>query len=1415
MKIKALPIFLLLLSVGLALRAQTWEDVIADIEKKYVSKGKYQKALDKMPKIRKKLLDKQVGEKRDLVGIWLDIYALHIKNEMGFIKGLEESLVRQIDNAHTRAGSASVHEAVVAIAHATDVIINYGNYNLALEKLLEAEEKFKDSQFYTPRSEAELSLRLARAYAYTGQIQLAEKYATKLYEFTSKLDLGKKAPKADKRLAAEASMLKGEIAAQYGEFDKATAFFDEAKKQAKSWRANLAADYKVRIDLLKAQNYWNGEDYGEIEKTCKKVVQDGSKFVRLVTSAQEIMIYYYIWREQANPAYDFLKLHKKTYSKINKNQDSFYEIKNEILRSLITSNFHEAGTSLAFQVFRTLLAKDSTTFPANHPLRLEMYRRKTDMTYQFTTSAVLEAEKNLLPMLQLYKMLYGEKSPHTQAAITEYIWFRLKYTQLDAETANKEINTVDITSIENNLHRFHPTFIVTNDRFAEFYMMTDNLLRAIELTDRAVTLRMEKYGDKDSETGIYLSKLADLQIEAGQYRQAEDNINKALPIIKKGLGNNTMEYADAQAIAAKLSLSLGMYDEAKKSFRKSANIYKSLIKKDPSIKGKNIEDLAPLYVQIGEYNFAEEQLSILIEKRTSIYGTKHRELIKPYIELANLYLVRGEYSDAEKYASQALNISKTILGENSISYAASADQLAKIYTALGSYSKALDLEIQALNIRKKSLGNKHISVAQSLSAIAMLKFTMSTQNLQEAEELMSQAESIVLSNFNDKHPVYAEALKNEAMLFIEGKNYELARQKLEIAADIFESKLDKKNTSSAEILLILGDIYLHENQFKKAEKSYEKAESIYASLLSKSHPNYIKTQSKLAQIHYVSGDYKKANDELDVIVVAYLDFIQRYFPSLSENEKAEFWQLMRPDFEFFNSLAVAQAKERPKMLAQMYNITLATKAILLSSSQKVRQQVAKSNNQELKDLFAKWVERKEYLTSILAMSQEQMVENQINVSDIQSEIESLEKQLSEKSDIFAFFFEGNIFSWEDVQKTLRPNEVAIEIIRYRHFDKGFTNQIKYAALIVSTETQKQPELVLMENGNDMEGKYVRYYRNCMIHQINDENSYQVFWKPIEKALPKNISKVFISPDGVYNQLNIESFLTESGEHILDKYSVNLVSNTKDLVLKRPQVEKKKKEKKKTTEVVKTTETDKKVVLFGNPTFYTNEESYYDAQTRGRFIKSLPGTAIEINKISNLIKQKGWKVIEYTESTATEAVLKTEDNPTILHIATHGFFDNKKPDDNINTFSATRIAQNPLLKSGILAAASGELLASGNSYNAQEGVLTAFEAMNLNYENTELVVLSACETGLGKIEAGEGVFGLQRAFLVAGADVLIMSIFKVSDEATQKLMEQFYNNWLNQGMKKREAFYAAQKEIKKDYPHPIFWGAFNMIGIEKE
>jgi CHAT domain-containing protein len=366
------------------------------------------------------------------------------------------------------------------------------------------------------------------------------------------------------------------------------------------------------------------------------------------------------------------------------------------------------------------------------------------------------------------------------------------------------------------------------------------------------------------------------------------------------------------------------------------------------------------------------------------------------------------------------------------------------------------------------------------------------------------------------------------------------------------------------------------------------------------------------------------------------------------------------------------------------------------------------------------------------------------------------------------------------------------MVRYRYFNHTLTDSVIYAALYIKKDFSK-PKVIILKDGKKMESRYFKFYRNAITGKIPDTYSYNIFWQPIVTEIGQ-VATVYLSADGVYNQINLEAIPTPDGRYVIDNSNIVLVSNTKDLYLRNIKS--------------RATTSENTATMFGNPTFYVTAST-------DQLIAPLPGTEKEVTQVQFMLKQKGWLTAEYVENLASEEKIKEMSSPKIFHIATHGFY---RPTAQVTLEQQIEgneavMAQNPLMRTGLLLKGAGDLMdKTSYNFNMENGILTAYEAMSLNLDKTDLVVLSACETGLGDLEAGEGVYGLQRAFLVAGAKVLIMSMFKVDDEATQQLMLKFYQKWLNTG-NLRQSFIDAKKELRADYAEPIYWGAFMMIGLD--
>ncbi|MGH9579693.1 MAG: CHAT domain-containing protein, partial [Terriglobales bacterium] len=334
--------------------------------------------------------------------------------------------------------------------------------------------------------------------------------------------------------------------------------------------------------------------------------------------------------------------------------------------------------------------------------------------------------------------------------------------------------------------------------------------------------------------------------------------------------------------------------------------------------------------------------------------------------------------------------------------------------------------------------------------------------------------------------------------------------------------------------------------------------------------------------------------------------------------------------------------------------------------------------------------------------------------------------------------------------------------------------------------------------------------------------YEAFWKPLETALAQT-ERVYLSPDGVLTQVSLGIVPAGDGKLLMEKYDLRVVSSTRDIL-----------------RAVPATPTNS-AVLIGNPIFSLEEAgqralartlqrpgesapllamvgSSLSRDHRGPGLAPLPGTRLELESVSTLLKKQQWKVEVDTEEKALEEVVKHVRSPRVLHIATHGFFrpDQKEtrrtiPDD----LPSGR--EDPMLRSGLYFAGANRVLSGvPPAPDLEDGVLTAYEAMGLNLQGTELVVLSACQTGLGVVKNGEGVFGLRRALQVAGAEAVLMSLWSVPDQETQELMTLFYERWLS-GKGKHEALREAQLELRsrvkerRGHDLPFYWGAFVLVG----
>lgn len=519
---------------------------------------------------------------------------------------------------------------------------------------------------------------------------------------------------------------------------------------------------------------------------------------------------------------------------------------------------------------------------------------------------------------------------------------------------------------------------------------------------------------------------------------------------------------------------------------------------------------------------------------------------------------------------------------------------------------------------------------------------------------------------------------------------------------------------------------------------------------------------------------------------------------------------LKEGYENFHSF-VKLAKEKqpasfPELAAQDYNNLLFTKSISLQGTKKRKEAFIKSNDPSVIQLYEKWLDKKQQLIRQYFKSSEPATAPpsgekpaQPDLQALQDEVTKMENELAIKSKDYKKLLKINPPDWTEVKNKLKEGEAAIEIVRFQWRDQVYYGDTAYYAAYIIKQNSEYPDVVyLSDKAGDLDDKYYKLYKANIRSKIDDRESYNHYWKAINDNL-KGINKVYLSADGIYHLINISSLKNPvSSKYVLDEMEIHAATSTGDIALSASNKE------------IGT------AVLFGRPAYKVTGSvdmtPVADKTTRsfiGNFrdnnIADLPGTEEEVLTIKKEMENKHVNVKSYLKEQATEDKMYQLHSPGILHIATHGYWSGsgENATDGYRTFNA-------MVNSGLLLAGVVNYYEKDVFPDTYDGVFTAYEAQNLDLQNTSLVILSACETTLGYLDAGEGVYGLQRAFRAAGAGSIVTSLWKVDDNATKDFMIAFYQQYL-QSKNKSQAFIFAQKAVRDKYTYPYFWGAFIMVG----
>jgi CHAT domain-containing protein len=498
---------------------------------------------------------------------------------------------------------------------------------------------------------------------------------------------------------------------------------------------------------------------------------------------------------------------------------------------------------------------------------------------------------------------------------------------------------------------------------------------------------------------------------------------------------------------------------------------------------------------------------------------------------------------------------------------------------------------------------------------------------------------------------------------------------------------------------------------------------------------------------------------------------------------------------------------------------LLLKSLSIHNQLRISNSINRINNRELKTKYVQFLKNKKQISIFNEFPKNQ---RPLSYNDLIFETENLEKQLVQES---AEFSKGkNAFSikLKQLQETLKPSEVVIDFIDFFYYDyQKKSDNIAYGAFIVKKDSKvpqfipmfEQKQLNFLLSKDKIEEDKIRFNKLYTDKGISD-----LFLKPLEEAL-KDINSVYLSLTGLSHQIDFAALPINDTQTFGEKYKLHILSSPAELIdYKVTTLDKINKIELLLYGGIDYTKSNANSSLNVSDNSISSNEDFINSAKRSGFEKLL-GTLKEVDGINLNANKSGFNSKILKESEATEESIKALDGkktPYVLHLATHGYF---FPDpvqeiskDIVSSGGKSKIlkaSEDPMMRSGLLLAGAKNYWGKSNQNNAiEDGILTASEISNLDLSACQLVVLSACETGLGEVKGSEGVFGLQRAFKMAGVKNIIMSLWKVPDAQTAELFDVFYTECFA-GKTIHEAFQTAQSQMKVKYS-PYYWAGFVLL-----
>lgn len=869
---------------------------------------------------------------------------------------------------------------------------------------------------------------------------------------------------------------------------------------------------------------------------------------------------------------------------------------------------------------------------------------------------------------------------------------------------------------------------------------------------------------------------------------------------------------------------LARISEAKSDYKQAASLYERALEVQEKATGRVsrkvwpiLNNLSVVYLELDELDKSEEALNQTLEIGEKMYGPEHPMVANTLVNLGDFYDEKADYSRAENFYERAVAITEKNFGPKSRGLEIVLANLAGVTSERGDYAKAETIGQRAVSIAEQ-FGPNNGRLGLPLENLAEA-YRLDGQP-ETAEPLYERALAIYEKTLGPQHPFVADTLSGLADIYRDRHDFDKAESYYQRSLAIREKDFGEEHSAIGESLDHLGSIYRDRGDYTRAQSFFDRALAMREKVLGPEHPDVVETLNNLSILEIDKGEYREATNNLSRAIAISERNANINLLAGSERQKLDYLKLLSSQLDQAVTLNLLLTPEQPAARELAATTVLQRKGRVLDALSDTFKQIRMHASAEDQKLFDNFDDVTSRLAQLVLSGPQHMTlqEHQKRVTALRQEREQLEAEISRRS--AEFRAASQVVTVASLRQTIPPDAVLLEFLRFDHFlAKGVTEkerlgESRYAAYVIRPSGEDFAQD--LGTANEIDNAVSAYRESLRDPRRNDARQHaralqEKILQPLSSFIG-NSSHLLISTDGELSLIPFESLVDQKGHYAIERYSITYLSTGRDLL--RMGVQR---------------TSNSPPVLIADPVFgEPGTSTLARAKTPANLLSSpmatrrsvtaaddlstvyfapLSGTAREAHAIQDLFPDAK----AFTGSRATKAALRSLQAPALLHIATHGFF--LRDAAQVETVRGTRAINasanidNPLLRSGL--ALSGANLSKNGADN---GILTALEASNLNLWGTKLVTLSACDTGVGEVKNGEGVYGLRRAFFLAGTESLVMSLWPVSDYVTRELMIQYYSG-LKQGLGRGEALRQAQLAMlkRKGRQHPFYWASFIEAG----